>query len=277
MPRELREERDLRRDRLRGQRVPRKAKDEAGGDVDVEVPARAEVFDAQPPEVWKSFVDEASGAREVDLGLVGHDARGSMRSTSQTSLFCAPLRQGFRKGRSASEAALAVAAAAATAPAPRRSTAIAVAAAAAASGASPEATAAAPEAAAAAAAAWRTPAARRTLVGRVHAERAALEIVAVHPRDGVFGHLGRTHRDEAEAAGAAALAIEDDVGVHDLPRLSERLTQDLFRHVEGKVADIKARAHRHSLSRGHDVAESTNHRLGVSSSSRRGCRPPRTG
>src|SRR5690606_29827553 len=86
------------------------------------------------------------------------------------------------------------------------------AAAAAASAAAAAATAAATAVAAAApAAAEAAAAARGALLGVVDAQRAAVEVLAVHAGDRVGGLGLRAHRHEGEAAGLAAVAIDGEV------------------------------------------------------------------
>src|SRR6187399_2390100 len=56
-----------------------------------------------------------------------------------------------------------------------------------------------------------TAATRLAFLGLVHAERAAVEIGAVHLRDGALRLFRRRHHDEAEAARAAGFAVEDEL------------------------------------------------------------------
>src|SRR6185503_1989456 len=85
-------------------------------------------------------------------------------------------------------------------------------------------------------------AARRTLLGLVDLERTAVEHRAVHGGDGAGRLVRRAHRDEAEAARTAALAIGDDVDVGHGAVLGESFADGVVLRVERKVTDIETSA-----------------------------------
>lgn len=136
-------------------------------------------------------------------------------------------------------AATAAAAVSATTTAPAVAAATATAAAATTTTAAAPAAAAAATAAAAEAAATTT--ATATLLARagfVDDEGAAAHVGAVHRGDGLAGLFIVGHLDEAEAAGAAGLAVDDDLGTVDLPVLGEQLGEVLLGGAVRKIADV---------------------------------------
>src|SRR5262245_2675729 len=102
----------------------------------------------------------------------------------------------------------------------RRSIAVAAAAATVAPATAAAAVAAAPAAPAAAGTAARALLARLGLIDR---QGTALELGAVHRRDGGLGAVA--HLDEAETARPAGLAVLDHLGTRDRAVLAERLDQ----------------------------------------------------
>ena len=122
--------------------------------------------------------------------------------------------------------------AAATAATAATATATAIAAAAAAmAAAAPEATATA------------TAATLRTLFRLVHAERATVEVRAVHRLDGLLGLGRRPHRHEPEATRLTRRTIGHDVDVRDLADAREGLAYGLSGGRKRQVADIQTRSH----------------------------------
>jgi hypothetical protein len=141
-------------------------------------------------------------------------------------------------------AAIATVAAATTATAAAAATATATAATAAAATTTAEAAAAAAATTAAAAAEAATAAtALRTFLSLVDAQRATVEVGAVHGRDGSLRLLLGSHGDETEAARATGLAIGHDVRVSDLAGAGESLAQDVRGGVKREIADVEAIAH----------------------------------
>jgi hypothetical protein len=134
-------------------------------------------------------------------------------------------------------AAAASASAAAAAAAATTTAATAAAAAAKAAAATAATTAAAAEAAA------TTATALGTFLSLVDAQRATVEVSAVHGRDGSLCLLLVSHGDETEAARATGLAIGHDVRVGDLASAGEGLAQDVRGGVKREIADVEAIAH----------------------------------
>jgi hypothetical protein len=85
--------------------------------------------------------------------------------------------------------------------------------------------------------------ASRALLGLVHAQRTAVEHLPVHALDGLLGLLRRAHGDEAEATGAAGLAVAHQVDVRHRAELFERSADGLGGRVERKVANVQTGAH----------------------------------
>src|SRR5580704_14362264 len=105
------------------------------------------------------------------------------------------------------------------------------------------AAAAAMAAAAPEATATTTAATLRTLFRLVHAERATVEVRAVHGLDGLLG-LGRgSHRHEPEATRLTRRTIGHDVHVRDFADAREGLTYGLSGGRKRQVADIQTRSH----------------------------------
>jgi hypothetical protein len=105
-----------------------------------------------------------------------------------------------------------------------------------------EATAAAAEATATAAAATTT--ALLALLGFVHAKRATVEGAAVHALDRLGGFFGSSHGDEREAAGAAGLAIGDQVDITYGSEFLERSTDAISIGIERKISNVQTSVHR---------------------------------
>src|SRR5579859_236400 len=96
--------------------------------------------------------------------------------------------------------------------------------------------AATPEAAAAATA-------LRALLGLVDAQRAPVEVGAVHLLDGLLGLGLRAHRHEAEAARLARGPVGDDVDVRDLTDAREGLAHGVDGGRKRQIADVQTRSH----------------------------------
>src|SRR3990172_1059415 len=106
----------------------------------------------------------------------------------------------------------------------------------------PPAAAAAPARAAAASAATAAEATTPFAGGRtrlVHADRAAVQRLPVQLLDRLAALGARRHLDEAEAAGAAGVAVGDDAGGLHGARLLEEGTQTVISSVEGETSDVK--------------------------------------
>jgi len=58
-------------------------------------------------------------------------------------------------------------------------------------------------------------------LGLVDGDAAAVQLLAVHPLDGIAHRLLAREGDEAEAAGPLGLTIEDDLGLEDLAEGAE--------------------------------------------------------
>jgi len=105
-----------------------------------------------------------------------------------------------------------------------------------------EATAAA--AAEATATAATTAAALLALLGFVHAKRTTVEGAAVHALDRLGGFFGSAHGDEREAAGAAGLAIGDQVDIAYGSEFLERSTDAISIGIERKISNVQTSVHR---------------------------------
>src|SRR5436190_16959556 len=92
-----------------------------------------------------------------------------------------------------------------------------------------------------AAAAAATAAAAAILAGTsdVHLDGATVKALAVEGADGSLGLGLGAHLDEAEAAGAARLAIGDDGGALDRAMRGEGLAEARLGSAEGEIADVK--------------------------------------
>jgi hypothetical protein len=141
--------------------------------------------------------------------------------------------------------AIAAAAAATTTAAAATTTAAAVIAAAAAA-AAPITTAAAATATAtvATATAAAAAAALLALLGFVHTKRSTVEGLTVHGLHGLGRFFSGAHGHEREAAGAAGLAIGDEVDVADCAELLECSANAISGRVERKVSYIETGVHR---------------------------------
>lgn len=79
--------------------------------------------------------------------------------------------------------------------------------------------------------------------GQSNADAAAVQVLLVHLVDGVVGRLLGAEGDEAEATGAAALAVDHDDGVSDLTKVGESLTKTVGVGGPGEVADVELGGH----------------------------------
>src|SRR4029079_14878726 len=82
------------------------------------------------------------------------------------------------------------------------------------------------------------------LFGFVHAKRATVEGAAVHALDRLGGFFGSAHGDEREAAGAAGLAIRDQVDVTDRSEFLEGSTDAISIGIERKISNVQTSVHR---------------------------------
>ena len=78
-----------------------------------------------------------------------------------------------------------------------------------------------------------------TLFSFVDAKGATVKVSTVHLGNGLGGLVCRTHGDEAEAAAATRLAVEDDLGFGHSATLRERRLKALFGGVKGQVSDVQ--------------------------------------
>jgi hypothetical protein len=89
-----------------------------------------------------------------------------------------------------------------------------------------------------------TAAALLALLGLVDAQRAAVERASVHALDRLGGFLGSTHGHEREPAGAAGLAVRDQVDVTDGSEFLERSTDAISIGIERKISNVQTSVHR---------------------------------
>src|SRR5438046_2460585 len=81
------------------------------------------------------------------------------------------------------------------------------------------------------------------LLGLVHFECAAFELLAVELLDGLLGLAVRTHLHEAETTRPSGLAIGDDRNRLAGPRLRKQVLEVLVIDVEAEIADVQFSAH----------------------------------
>ena len=79
--------------------------------------------------------------------------------------------------------------------------------------------------------------------GRLDDHGAAFQRLAVHAVDGGLRFGVRAHLDEAEALGAAGVAVHHDLGGRDGTELRKGLVQRIVTHRIGKIADVKFVSH----------------------------------
>src|SRR5437899_2055433 len=91
-----------------------------------------------------------------------------------------------------------------------------------------------PVAAGAAAHARRT---RRPVLGLVHPQRTALEVLPVHQADRLLRRLVVLELHEGEPSWASGLPVGGDLGIHHLAGRAEGLDQLIARDVEAQVSD----------------------------------------
>src|SRR5687768_6443679 len=130
---------------------------------------------------------------------------------------------------------------------PAISTAAAAAAVSAAAGTSAAAAAAAAAVSAAAgtsaAAAAAAAPALGTVLGLVDAQRAAVEVGAVHLLDRRLGRLGGRHLDEGESARSPGLPLDHQLDLDDLAELGEGVTEGLVGGRERQVTYVESISH----------------------------------
>jgi hypothetical protein len=78
---------------------------------------------------------------------------------------------------------------------------------------------------------------RRPVLGLVHPQGTALEVLPVHEADRLLCGVVVLELHEGEPARASGLAVRGDFRVHDLARGAERLDQLVARDVEAQVSD----------------------------------------
>src|SRR3972149_8153233 len=81
------------------------------------------------------------------------------------------------------------------------------------------------------------------LLGLVHLECAAFELLAVELLDGLLSLAVRTHLNEAEAARLPGLAIGDDRDRLAGPSLREQILEVLVVDGEAEIADVQFSSH----------------------------------
>jgi len=80
-------------------------------------------------------------------------------------------------------------------------------------------------------------ASRRTVLGRVHAKLAAIELEFIERGDRILSFRVRRELDESKAARATRLSIGADVDADDLSRRCECLVETILCRVEAQVSD----------------------------------------
>src|SRR6516164_2898083 len=106
--------------------------------------------------------------------------------------------------------------------------------------------AAAPATAVAASTATRATSATATVLawlGLVDGDAAAIDLFAVHCRDGGLGLLVGFHFHEAEPFGPTGVAVHDDLGRLDCAIRREHLFERAVRYAVGQVANVQLPAH----------------------------------
>src|SRR3990172_6170955 len=93
-------------------------------------------------------------------------------------------------------------------------------------------------------AAEATAAAPRPFPRLVHGEGPATELVTVERADCAVGIVTARHLHEPEAAGAAGVAVRDELDLADLAAvLREQIADLVLIGAEGQIADIQSRSH----------------------------------
>lgn len=87
------------------------------------------------------------------------------------------------------------------------------------------------------------------LLGQVHAERAAVERLAIHVGNRLLGVVGRGHRDERKATAATGLAVGHQMHVLNLSELFEHGAHRVGAGLEREVAYKQSVVHRRFSSR----------------------------
>src|SRR5262245_6899053 len=98
-----------------------------------------------------------------------------------------------------------------------------------------------------------------TLLRLVHAERTAVDGLAVDLRDRLLRLGVGAHRHEREAARATGVAIHHDVDVGDLAELREQLADRVGGGLEGQVANVEPVTHGVFSSRRRRGSQQANH------------------
>jgi hypothetical protein len=106
------------------------------------------------------------------------------------------------------------------------------------------AVAAAATAAEATAATAAATAALLALLGLIDAERAAVERTAIHALDRLGGFFGSSHGHEREAAGAAGLAVRNQVDIAYCSEFLECSTDAFSIGIERKISNVQTSVHR---------------------------------
>jgi hypothetical protein len=89
-----------------------------------------------------------------------------------------------------------------------------------------------------------TAAALLALLGLIDAQRTTIEGTTIHSLDCLGGLLGSSHGHEREAAGAAGLAIRDQVDIAYGPEFLERSTDAFSIGIEREVSNVQTSIHR---------------------------------
>ena len=72
----------------------------------------------------------------------------------------------------------------------------------------------------------------------VNLEVTAVELGAVHRRDGSGGFVSGAEGDESEAARATGFTIHCNVDISDVAELAESVTEAVFGGVEGEITNV---------------------------------------
>jgi hypothetical protein len=89
-----------------------------------------------------------------------------------------------------------------------------------------------------------TAAALLALLGLVDAEWAAVERTAIHALDRLGGFFGSSHGNEREAAGAASLAVRNQVDIAYCSEFLECSTDAFSIGIERKISNVQTSVHR---------------------------------
>src|SRR5688500_4470744 len=82
-----------------------------------------------------------------------------------------------------------------------------------------------------------------TVLGLVDAQRAAVEVGAVHLLDRRLGRLGGRHLDEGESARSPGLPLDHQLDLDDLAELGEGVTEGLVGGRERQVTYVESISH----------------------------------